>query len=52
MSPRRSDATKRFTVPVTMHEVFPHGCHLMPESITEAQDYDEKTRPDAQRWTN
>ena len=27
-----------------MQQVFPHGCHLMPESITEAQDYDEKTR--------
>ena len=31
-------------LPVSMHEVFPHGCHLMPESITEAQDYDEQTR--------
>ena len=30
--------------PVTMAQVFPHGCHLMPESIAEAQDYDEKTR--------
>ena len=29
---------------VSMHEVFPHGCHLVPDSITEAQDYDEKTR--------
>ena len=29
---------------VTMHDVFPHGCHLMPESITEAQDYNEQTR--------
>ena len=27
-----------------MAEVFPHGCHLMPDSITEAQDYDEETR--------
>jgi hypothetical protein len=27
-----------------MAQVFPHGCHLMPDSITEAQDYDEKTR--------
>jgi hypothetical protein len=27
-----------------MTEVFPHGCHLMPDSITEAQDYDEQTR--------
>jgi hypothetical protein len=29
---------------VSMAEVFPHGCHLMPESITEAQDYNEQTR--------
>jgi hypothetical protein len=29
---------------VTNQQVFPNGCHLMPESITEAQDYDEKTR--------
>jgi hypothetical protein len=27
-----------------MAQVFPHGCHLMPESITEAQDYNEQTR--------
>ena len=31
-------------LPVTMQQVFPQGCHLMPDSITEAQDYDEKTR--------
>ena len=31
-------------LPVGMAEVFPHGCHLVPDSITEAQDYDEKTR--------
>ena len=31
-------------LPLTMAQVFPHGCHLMPDSITEAQDYDEKTR--------
>jgi len=30
--------------PVTMQQAFPLGCHLMPESIAEAQDYDEKTR--------
>jgi hypothetical protein len=29
---------------VNMHEVFSHGCHLVPDSITEAQDYDEKTK--------
>jgi hypothetical protein len=29
---------------VSMQQVFPHGCHLMPDSITEAQDYDEKTK--------
>jgi hypothetical protein len=31
-------------LPVNMAQVFPHGCHLMPDSITEAQDYDEQTR--------
>jgi hypothetical protein len=31
-------------LPVSMAQVFPHGCHLMPDSITEAQDYDEQTR--------
>jgi len=30
--------------PVSMQQVFSHGCHLMPDSLTEAQDYDEKTR--------
>jgi hypothetical protein len=30
--------------PVNMHDVFPHGCCLVPDSITEAQDYDEKTK--------
>ena len=29
--------------PVSMADVFSHGCHLMPDSITEAMDYDEKT---------
>jgi hypothetical protein len=29
---------------VSMHEVFSHGCCLVPDSITEAQDYDEQTR--------
>jgi hypothetical protein len=27
-----------------MYDVFPHGCHLVPDSIVEAQDYDEATR--------
>jgi hypothetical protein len=31
-------------LPLTMAQVFPHGCHLMPDSIAEAQDYDEKTK--------
>src|SRR5436305_14344525 len=31
-------------LPVSMAQVFPRGCHLMPDSITEAQDYDEKTK--------
>jgi hypothetical protein len=30
--------------PVSMQDVFAHGCNLMPDSITEAQDYDEKTK--------
>ena len=30
--------------PVRMQDVFSHGCHLVPGSITEAQDYDEKTK--------
>ena len=29
---------------VNMQDVFSHGCHLMPDSISEAQDYDEKTK--------
>jgi hypothetical protein len=29
---------------VNMADVFPHGCHLVPDSIIEAQDFDEKTR--------
>jgi hypothetical protein len=29
---------------VSMHEVFSHGCCLVPDSITEAQDYDEQTK--------
>jgi hypothetical protein len=28
---------------VSMHDVFPEGCVLVPGSISEAQDYDEKT---------
>ena len=31
-------------LPVSMAEVFPHGCCLVPDSIAEAQDYDEKTK--------
>jgi hypothetical protein len=31
-------------LPVGMAEVFPAGCHLLPDSITEAQDWDEATR--------
>jgi hypothetical protein len=29
---------------VSMQQVFPHGCHLLPDSIAEAMDYDEKTK--------
>ncbi|MFI7490788.1 transcriptional regulator [Micromonospora echinaurantiaca] len=32
----------RFTVP--FEAVFPHGCVFVPDSIAEAQDFDEKTR--------
>jgi hypothetical protein len=31
-------------LPVPMTQVFPAGCHLVPDSITEAQDWDEVTR--------
>ena len=31
-------------LPVSNRDVFPHGCCLVPDSITEAQDYDERTR--------
>jgi len=31
-------------LPAGMAEVFPAGCHLLPDSITEAQDWDEATR--------
>jgi hypothetical protein len=29
---------------VAMADVFPHGCHLVPDSISEAIDYDEDTK--------
>src|SRR4051794_6601670 len=29
--------------PISMAEVFPAGCVLVPSSITEAQDYDERS---------
>jgi hypothetical protein len=29
---------------VSTHDVFPSGCHLLPDSIAEAMDYDEKTK--------
>ena len=29
---------------VTMGQVFPEGCHLVPDSIAEAMDYDEETK--------
>jgi len=31
-------------LPVAMSDAFPYGCHLLPESIAEAMDYDEKTK--------
>ena len=30
--------------PVAQTDVFPHGCHLVPDSISEAIDYDEETK--------
>ncbi len=39
---------------VSMRDVFPHGCHLVPDSIVEAQDYDEATRrrsPSVDKYT-
>ena len=30
--------------PVTMQQAFPQGCHLVPDSIADAMDYDEKTK--------
>jgi hypothetical protein len=29
---------------VSNQDVFPHGCHLLPDSISEAMDYDEKSK--------
>jgi hypothetical protein len=29
---------------VTQADVFPHGCHLVPDSISEAIDYDEDAK--------
>jgi hypothetical protein len=29
---------------VSNQDVFPHGCHLLPDSITEAVDYDVATK--------
>jgi hypothetical protein len=31
-------------LPVNMEDVFPQGCYLVPDSISETFDYDEKTR--------
>ena len=36
--------TNGVRLPVGMAAVFPAGCHLVPGSITEAQDWDEATR--------
>jgi hypothetical protein len=36
--------TAGIRLPVAHAEVFPQGCHLVPDSITEAQDWDEATR--------
>jgi len=31
-------------LPVSMADVFPDGCYLVPDSFSEVQDYDEKTK--------
>lgn len=31
-------------LPVGMHDAFPYGCHLLPDSIAEAMEYDEQTK--------
>jgi hypothetical protein len=36
--------TAGIRLPVAHGDVFPHGCHLVPDSITEAQDWDEVAR--------
>jgi len=36
--------TAGIRLPVAHGDVFPHGCHLVPDSITEAQDWDEVSR--------
>ena len=36
--------TAGIRLPVAHADVFPHGCHLVPDSITEAQDWDEVSR--------
>jgi hypothetical protein len=36
--------TAGIRLPVAQGDVFPHGCHLVPDSITEAQDWDEVSR--------
>ena len=41
-------------IPVNMADVFPQGCYLVPDSISERYDYDEKTetrRPSIDRIT-
>ena len=38
--------------PVAMAEAFPHGCHLVPDSISEAIDYDEEPNGAHPRWTS
>ena len=31
-------------LPAGMSDVFPYGCHLLPDSIAEAMEYDERTK--------
>jgi hypothetical protein len=36
--------TAGIRLPVAHADVFPHGCHLVPDSISEAQGWDEVSR--------
>jgi hypothetical protein len=37
---------------VAMHDVFPHGCHLVPDSIVEARTTTRTPAAGPRRWTS